>query len=274
MWDVDRLTRAGSEAWPGIVVPREVIEELARERSTGEEDDRIEAADLYLAIALERGEHAALHVFERVLVPGMRAALGRACTAPSVIDEVIQLVRVKVLVGSTDAPAKIRSYTGRGTLLAWLRVTAMRTLSNLARGERRAPGYDAPARSVLDVAGSVSWPSPERLLLGERYGSVLREALGTAMRELPPRDRTLMRLHYVEGLALERIATVYAVHKSTVSRWLSGAREELLRRAVAAVRAEVSVAADTEELESLCTYLCSRLDLSLSGLFASQSQQQ
>lgn len=96
---------------------------------------------------------------------------------------------------------------------------------------------------------------------------MLKSALGEGLRALPARDRTLLRLHYFEGLALEKIATIYAVNKSTVSRWLAGAREGLLQHALAAVRAEVRPTADTEELESLCTYICGRLELSLSGLF-------
>lgn len=263
MWDLDRLAREGQQAWPRVTLSPAQLAAAVRERLA---TDDLAGADLYLAIALELGDRAALDLFEQRFVPGLRAALGRACRSAAVIDEVVQQVRVRVLVGEPDRPARIGSYTGRGHLGAWLRVTAMRTLANLARGEQRSAGA-ADRAAVGDVAGSMTWPSPERLLLDQRHGGVLRAALADGLRALPPRDRTLLRLHYLEGLALDRIATVYAVNKSTVSRWLAGARDELLRRALAAVRAQV-VAAETEELESLCTYICSRLDLSLSGLLA------
>ncbi|WP_395812894.1 sigma factor-like helix-turn-helix DNA-binding protein [Archangium minus] len=58
--------------------------------------------------------------------------------------------------------------------------------------------------------------------------TVLTQVLAEALAALPSRERTVLRLHLVEGLSLERIGTVYRTHKSTVSRWLARAREEVL----------------------------------------------
>lgn len=138
VWDVQRVSREGAAAWPTVAIAQDVLASRLGDRLEGD----VRGADLYLAVALELGDRAALQVFESSLVPALRAALGRACKSAAVIDEVVQRVRVRVLVGSDDAPAKITSYTGRGSLGAWLRVTAMRALSNLARSERRAPGFE------------------------------------------------------------------------------------------------------------------------------------
>ena len=89
-------------------------------------------------------------------------------------------------------------------------------------------------------------------------------------RALPSRDRALIRLHYVDGVGLERIGTIYGVHKATVSRWLAAAREQLLYAAIGAVQAEAG--GDTDEVASLCAFLRSNLELSMSALYGTGSR--
>lgn len=257
--DVDELIREGRATYPTVALARADVERVGGDRLA----QPGVLADLYLAIGLELGAPAALAVFERELLPGIRAALAHACRRSDVVDEIVQRVRVRVLVGDAGARPKIATYTGRGRLYAWLRVTALRMFTNLARAEGRGDARDELATAA---ATSLAWPTPDRLLLDARHGPALREALGAALGALAPRERTLLRLHYLEGLALEAIATIYAVNKSTVSRWIAAAREGLLQHALGALRTDALAPADTEELESLCAYLCGRLDLSLSRL--------
>ncbi|MCE9574956.1 MAG: transcriptional regulator [Deltaproteobacteria bacterium] len=259
MVDLDHLYKEGAAAWPAIAIPIEAFAAAAADRVGG--DEPVLAGDLYLAVGLGLGLAAAVAAFEAELVPRLRAALGRAGAADEQITELVQELRVRILVGDGARPARIADYAGRGSLIAWLKVAALRMLANQRRGAARTPWRDGRA----DLEAAAPGITPDRLLLDQRYGPALREALATGLRALAPRDQTLLRLHYVEGVALDRIGALYGAHKSTVSRWLAAAREGLLAHAIAAVRA-IAGGGDTAELESLCASLCSQLELSLSKL--------
>ena len=69
--------------------------------------------------------------------------------------------------------------------------------------------------------------SPELAYLKERYRDAFTDALSAAVSALSDRDRTLLRLYHVDGLSLEAMAALYRVHLSTVSRWLTCARENV-----------------------------------------------
>jgi RNA polymerase sigma-70 factor (ECF subfamily) len=247
------------EVWPSL----RVSEAQFRARVAGGPGPA-RPADLYLALACEAGAAPALAAFEREVMAPLRAIVARAEADPAVVDEVLQQVRVRVLVADGDAPPRLAGYTGAGSLLSWLKVTALRLHADLRRGERAGP---VPAGSDVVEVPALGGLPPERLLLDARWGAVLREALSGALRALPPRERALLRLHYVEGLALDQVGRTYGVHKSTVSRWLAAAREALLTAARDAVRARVG-GADAREVQSLCEDLCSHLELSLSALHA------
>ena len=50
-------------------------------------------------------------------------------------------------------------------------------------------------------------------------------AFREALAALEPRDRTVLRLYLVEGVGSATIGTMYGVHRATVARWVSDARE-------------------------------------------------
>jgi RNA polymerase sigma-70 factor (ECF subfamily) len=86
---------------------------------------------------------------------------------------------------------------------------------------------------------------------------------------LAPRQRTLLRYAYVDGLGIDRIAPLFAVHRATAARWLAEARLELLRhtRKILAARLALPV----EELQSLLRSVESQLHVSLARLFATEN---
>jgi len=79
--------------------------------------------------------------------------------------------------------------------------------------------------------------------------------------ELGDRERTLLRLHLGERLSIDVLASMYSVNRATAARWLVAARQQLLSRARAAIRA--SLGSSDEELESLGVLLQSQLHVSL-----------
>lgn len=213
------------------------------------------AGDLYLAVACEEQLAPALAKFEADLMARLRSLLRRTESDRALIDELVQTVRVRVLVGD---PPRIASYTGGGSLIGWLKVMAVRLHANAIRDRKRE--RIEPTDELDDHAANLI--APERALLDGAHGPALRAALSSGLRALPQRERAILRFHYVEGLALDRIGQMYGVNKSTVSRWLQGARDRLVEGALA----QLGVEGSTTELLSLCRQVISRLDLTLSAL--------
>lgn len=219
------------------------------------------ADDLFLAIACEEQDPAALATFETDLMARLRSLLRRIESDRELVDELVQVVRVRVLVGTDGAGPRIASYTGAGSLIGWLKVMAVRLHANARRDRARSPVDVAAQAEQLDEHAA-NLIAPERVLLGGRHGPALRTALSAGLRALPVRERALLRFHYVDGVTLERIGAMYGVHKGTVSRWLQAAREQLVESTLASL----GVAGSTDELMSLCRQVLSRLDLTLSAL--------
>ncbi len=71
----------------------------------------------------------------------------------------------------------------------------------------------------------------------------------------------MLNLHFVDGLSIDEVGTVYHVHRATAARWISAARAALLKeirlRLAAALRASES------ELDSVMRGVRSQLDVSL-----------
>lgn len=44
---------------------------------------------------------------------------------------------------------------------------------------------------------------------------------------LDPRERVLLRRHFVRGMPSEQLAPLYGVHRATISRWLVKAQQTL-----------------------------------------------
>jgi RNA polymerase sigma-70 factor (ECF subfamily) len=54
-------------------------------------------------------------------------------------------------------------------------------------------------------------------------------ALDATLQNLPPHEWTLLKLYYLDGLSIDRIAPLYAVHRGTVARRVRALRDVLLR---------------------------------------------
>ena len=178
-------------------------------------------AELQLAQACARGEPAALRTLEQQYLPRVRVAVERIDSSPAFVDDVLQMVRQKLLVGPSP---RISEFAASGPLLSWLRAAAVRTALNARRPQAREETTDDDVLEALPLAAR----SPELETLLARHRPAFKAAFRTALSTLEPRDRTLLKLQVVDGLSMEGIGTVYAVNKSTVSRWLAKAHEQLV----------------------------------------------
>jgi RNA polymerase sigma-70 factor (ECF subfamily) len=108
---------------------------------------------------------------------------------------------------------------------------------------------------------------PERALLQRQYGAYVKQALGDAATGLPARDRTLLRLHLLQGVSLTRLATMYRRDVSTLSRWVDRARTAFGAATREALKARLQVS--EPELESIIRAVDLEISVNLSGYFRS-----
>jgi RNA polymerase sigma-70 factor, ECF subfamily len=210
---IDRRARA---QWPGVEFDHDSFASHVARIPIDEARLAAHGEDLFLVSAVLAGNQEALRVFDSILA-SVAVVAGRIDSARSFIDDVSQELRVKLLTG--DAP-KLRGYSAVGPLREWLRVAALRTALNLKRSDRLLPTDDVPVVAVLDGLDDAQ--------MKKRYLPELNAALEGVIRELSVRERTLLRLHFVDGLTIDRIAVIYRVHRATAARWLVAVRRRLL----------------------------------------------
>ncbi len=260
---LQRACAAMRAAWPTVALSDEVIlDELAMRLPKEPDADLVTAlstlhvADLYLAWACARGLPQALAELEDKLLPSVLPAIGRLGDR-DFVAEAAQRLRTKLFVAD-EGPPKIATYEGRGPLTAWLRATAMRTALNLLRRGR----HDQPttqAQESLELPGLAGDPDLE--LLRERCVPEFRAAFASAVGALEPRERNLLRLHFIDGLSIDELGALHEVHRATAARWIASARDGIFDR----VRAELGrrLRLTDSEFDSLVGAVRSQLDLSI-----------
>jgi RNA polymerase sigma-70 factor, ECF subfamily len=213
---------AGRQAWPGVSLSSARF--LARAAAADIAPDRLtqKSADIFLAFACADGDPRAIQLFEREILSQIDLYVARFALSKHALDEVRQRVRVKLLVGGSPA---IGRYRGYGTLAAWVRITAVRVAIDVAgtASSRQLADVD-----VLELGVSLD-ESPELATARSLYRDRLRAALEASLRDLAPRDRTLLRLFVVDGLNIEAIGLIYKVHRATIARWFVAMRARVFQ---------------------------------------------
>jgi RNA polymerase sigma-70 factor (ECF subfamily) len=257
---LEQVLSAGAHAHPGLDAPGEALRALlCRQLASGGPREE-HAADLYLTCAAATGAPAALERLDQHLSAAVSAALSGTDRAPPVLAEVRQLLRERLLVGD---PPRVLDYTGRGPLHAWLRVAALRVAHNRRRASSRQAALPSRAAEASDLLPAID---PELAIIRARYKGEFPAALRAAFAELPPRDRVVFRMHFLDGLNIERIGLVFRVHRATVARWISAGRATLAERTLALLGERLRL--DPAELQSLLRVVRSSLELSLGQVLA------
>lgn len=256
--DVARAIEQGRAAWPGVEVEPARLAAFLADRPASH------LADLYLACACAAGDPAALAAFDARVLPGVAGSLRRLALPADVASEVHQRLRAHLLVGE---PPRIAEYQGRGPLLAWVRIVAVR----LGLQWKRATRSDERRTEALAHEPSPPVLDPALELLRARHGPLFRSTFTAALAELTVEQRNLLQLHLLEDLSLAEIGALHRVSKSTAARWLTAAREALdtgIRR-----RLQAALGLPAPEVDSLIAALQSRLELSVERLLADQPPQ-
>jgi len=257
------MFEAGRAAWPELEVPPGTYGRYLADRVEQTDDvvaalSKLQPGDLYLACACAGGDVAALALFDQHLGPGIDAGLRRVHTPPQVIQDVRQALRKKLFVADGAAPPDITKYGGRGSLLAWACITAVRmALEAMKRTHREISAPDALLHAVTPDADD-----PELHYLKSLYRQEFKEAFHEAMGALTSRDRLLLKHHLVDRVSVDGIAAMYDVHRATAARWLTRIREGVAQHTRRRMVERLRIARD--ECDSILQLIRSQLDLSIS----------
>jgi RNA polymerase sigma-70 factor (ECF subfamily) len=256
---------AARAAWPAVALDaEEFASHLGSRTPAGEPPSRavaaLHAADLYLACATLRGDGAALSALEAQFFPEIAGVIVKRHGSPALADEVQQALRVQLVIGAAGHPPALATYAGRGPLRSWLLVAAARAAIRLARARDR----EAPIGDDRLLALAAAERDPDLHAIKTRYRAQFQAAFAGALAALSGRDRTLLRLHVIEELGIDRIGAIYGVHRATAARWLERARAALLAGTRRTLMRELRV--DRWELDSIIRLIRSRIEISIGPL--------
>ncbi|MEL6179377.1 MAG: sigma-70 family RNA polymerase sigma factor [Myxococcota bacterium] len=256
------------QTWPEIGLSSELLAQTIAEqllaRHPPQTDPRswletFHYSDFLLAQGCARGIHAALIGFETQFKAELRGVVRRFEGPRFAADDLHQIIRERLFVGTTAAPARILGYSGQGSLRRWFAVTATRLiLDQLRVGAQHKRERATLHEEILNVAGTGDW---EMEFLKRTYRAAFKEAVATALGELSSPERNLLRLHLVERLSIDQIGVIFNVHRSTAARRLERARQALMEATRAAMINALEV--DEDDLDSIIRLVNSRLEASI-----------
>ena len=119
-----------------------------------------------------------------------------------------ELYGLRQVDGKRSSP--LASYSGRGSLLGWLRTTLAQRHVDHHRRTHRETSLD-----TVDVPAPTSSTSPSRTEL-----TLVTHAVSRTLAALPPEDRLLLSSYFLDRQTLLQIARVLHVHEATISRRL------------------------------------------------------
>jgi RNA polymerase sigma-70 factor, ECF subfamily len=180
-------------------------------------------SDLALAYACALGREVAwqrfLILYRTPLTEAAIAITGSATLGHDLADSLhSQLFGLTERDGQRRSP--LESYSGRGTLLGWLRTTlAQRHVDHYRQSRRESPleAEDPPAPPTAET------PSP---VLVQK----LQITIGDMLQALSPEDRFLLSSYFLDQRTLREIGQLLGVHEATVSRKLKRLTASLRKR--------------------------------------------
>ena len=204
--------------------------------------------ELALAHACALGREVAwerfLRLYRAPLTHAAIAITGSATLGQELADSVYaELFGLRSREGRRASP--LASYTGRGSLLGWLRATlAQRSVDRHRRTYRETPLEDC---DVTAPAPASVCAEPDRLT----------EALGRTFRSLAAEDRYLLSAYFLDRQTLLQIARILGVHEATISRRLKRLLGDVRKQLLGNLRsgglskraAEEELSADPRDME-------------------------
>lgn len=263
-WDL------GSAQWPEMPLPKETfVRHLTTRLLPSPEDptvsvqeflEQLVCGDFYLACACAHEIPGAIEAFEQHYLIKLPMMLAHLRQSAAQVEDICQLVRTKLLVRTSEALPKIAEYSGRGGLLGWLRITAVRTALSLMRTIKEKVDDTATACAALPSPGT----DPELDLIKRNYHHEFRQAVSAAFATLSSEERHLLQLSVADQLTTGEIGLLLGVNQATISRRLKGIRQRIYEETKRLLRQDLGLSSG--EFESLLRVVDSELDISISQI--------
>ncbi len=179
--------------------------------------------DLALATACVLGREVAwqrfLNLYRASLTQAAVAIAGSSTLGHDLADSLYsELYGLREVEGQRRSP--LASYSGRGSLLGWLRTTlAQRHVDHHRRTHRESP-LDA-----LDAPALPPKPTPVAAELTD-----LTRAITSTLESLSAEERFLLCSYFLDRQPLAQVARVFHVHEATISRRLKRLLTDLRKR--------------------------------------------
>lgn len=264
---LDALLRDGKAEWPELALARDDLVRFIAERVPEARDGlpELRAGDLVLAAAAARGDPSAGAALRARCYPKIRAALASAGLGDA-IEETAQQVFTELLLPNENGTRGIAGYRGTGEVAAFVKVIALRTARRAVKQRTRERPVD-PATLLENAADAVD---PELQALKHQYRIEFKEAFHIALATLSDRECNILRYELVGGLNIDQIGALYHVHRATVARWRSLAREKLFQNTQAALREKLAIG--VSDFESIVRLINSELNVSLYRVLSEEAE--
>ncbi len=195
--------------------------------------ERLERADLALALACSHGAEEAWSQFERSYRSYVRGLVATVARSPSDAEEIAgSLLGDLFLSRERRSGGALASYRGRARLSTWLRTIVHFKAADYyeARGRLLSlPEEDSRSQSARGSRSSfIHEATPDGLADRRERLERLEQAAGDVLASLGARDRSLVEAYYLRGETVQSISDGFGVHKASVSRWLKHVRLQLL----------------------------------------------
>jgi len=268
----DLLVRAweGARArWPAVKLAPELFMQHLAERLPAEgAGSSLEALlaqlaveELYLACACLHHVPLAPETFEQHYLRKLPRLLRNRERSAAALDEICQLTRVKLLVSTPEGPPKIGEYLGKGELMGWVRITAIRIAAK--EQLRQKPTVD-PEEAIIKPLLRGTGNDPELDRIKQLHQEDLRHAMREAFASLSDEDRYILRLHYVDRLSMYAMEPLLDRSQPTISRRLKEIRETIHKETRRHLQDRLKL--PQNEFQSFIKLLDSQFELGLSQL--------
>jgi len=218
-------------------------DEKASDQSIAEFIDELQADDLCLIVACERGDEGAWSDLVERFTQTVRSAARSASSNEDGAQDLAQSIWAELYglrVCADGKPAsKLAYYSGRGSLAGWLRAVVGQLAIDQHRKQSRTvqteddSDFDRLARGGDDgkeLYLATAALNPEEAISEKLAGAEMQTALARSIKELSDEDRLLVKLYYFDGLRLREAGSVLGVHEATASRRLTRIHGELRER--------------------------------------------
>jgi RNA polymerase sigma-70 factor len=265
-----RAWEKGRRRWPQVELPADIFVrhfiQLWRKVATEEElalrleRDTLDVEGMYLACACVYKIPKADQILEHEYFKKLRPLLRRLGLSEARVDEVLQMVRELLLMGTRESGPKLAGYTGSGRLMRWMETVAVRIVPKT--------GSSIPPMPGDSTLGALAWSGtdPELALIKSDYRREFRQALNDARATLSDRDHNLILFHYSHRMPTTQMGPIFGVDQSTISRRLKEARDKILRETKRLLKERLNLS--SQEFESLMNIIWSNIDISLSQIFS------